>query len=404
MNFIKNVKAVSVILLFVSCVGRQNSSSAGQFEWQTVSPEKQGFSSAKLNALRETLAAKRTKALLIIRNDEIVCEWYAPGHGPGKLHYTASLAKALVGGMSLLVALNDGLMAVDDPAYKYIPSWKDHPLKSKITIRQLATHSSGIEDAELSEKDRQEALAKGYTPSANHMSLPGWKGAFWRKDPDPFSISRDQAPIEFPPGTQYAYSNPGMAMLSYCVTAAIKDTKYPDVRILLRDRILRPIGVQDGQWSIGYAHTYEVDGLNLVANWGGGAYTARAVARVGRLMLRKGNWQGKQLLKRRWVEKVIEYAGTPIPARPPGDPEPACGLGWYTNFDAAWAKVPRDAFAGAGAGNQILLVVPSLELIIVRNGGDLYNPDKGEGFWGGVEAYLFNPIMDAVQKSPSTDH
>jgi len=370
-------------ILFVTvCVYMINPLAAAQFEWKTTRPESQGFSAKKLNNLKESLAARHTKALLIIRNDTIICEWYAQGHGPDKKHYTASLAKALVGGTSLLVALNDGLISADDPAYEYIPQWKGHSDKSKITICHLVTHSSGIEDAEQD--------------NISHMKLPGWKGGFWRKDPDPFTLSRDKAPIIFTPGSKYAYSNPGMAMLSYAVTASLRDTKHTDIRTLLRERVMRPIGVKDSEWSIGYGKTYKVGGLNLVGNWGGGSYTARAVARVGRLMLKKGNWQSRQLIGRRWVEKVLQYAGTPKPNRPPGNPQPACGLGWYTNFDAVWPKIPRDAFAGAGAGNQVLLVVPSIDLIVVRNGGNLYDSSKGEGFWGGLEKYLFNPVIDAL--------
>jgi CubicO group peptidase (beta-lactamase class C family) len=355
---------------------------AAQFEFKSASPESQGLSAEKLKKLTESLTSRNTKGLVVVRNDRIVCEWYAKGHGPDKRHYTASLAKALVGGMSLLVALNDGLVAVDDPACKYVRQWKAHPIKSAITIRHLATHSSGIEDAEQDD--------------IPHMELPGWKGGFWRKDPDPFTLSRDKAPIIFTPGTKYAYSNPGMAMLSYAVTASLREAKHTDVRTLLRERIFEPIGVKDSEWSIGYGKTYDVDGLKLVPNWGGGSCTARAVARVGRLMLRKGDWQGKQLIDHGWIETVLRYAGTPLPDRPPGNPQPACGLGWYTNFDAVWPKVPRDAFAGAGAGNQVLLVVPSLDLVVVRNGGNLYDPSKGEGFWGGLEKYLFNPLIEAL--------
>ena len=62
--------------------------------------------------------------------------------------------------------------------------------------------------------------------------------------------------------------------------------------------------------------------------------------------------------------------------------------------------MPRDAFAGAGAGNQVLLVVPSLDLIIVRNGSNLFDSSKGEEFWAGIEQYLFNPVMDAVVGPP----
>ena len=380
-------KCFFVVLSVIVCVWVVSSVTAARFEWETARPESQGFSTKKLNNLKESLAAKHTKALLVIRNDRIVCEWYAGGHGPDKKHYTASLAKALVGGMSLLIALNDGLIEVDDPACKYVPQWKGDPKRSKITIRHLATHSSGIEDAEQD--------------NIPHMRLPGWKGGFWRKDPDPFTLSRDKAPVIFAPGSKYAYSNPGMAMLSYAVTASLCGTEHTDVRTLLRERIMRPIGIEDSEWSIGYGKTYKVDGLNLVANWGGGSYTARAVARIGRLMLRKGNWQGKQLISRRWVETVLQYARTPKPPRPPGNPQPACGLGWYTNFDGIWGKVPRDAFAGAGAGNQVLLAVPSLNLIVVRNGGNLYDSSKGEGFWGGLQEHLFNPLMDALAEALS---
>jgi len=361
---------------------------AGQanFEWETASPESESMSSEKLDSAKDTLATKGTNILLIIRNDKIVYEWYASGWKPARQHYTASLAKALVGGVSLMLALNDKLLSTDDPACKYIPEWKGDPQKSKITIRHLATHSSGIEDAE------QDGIP--------HFELPGWKGGFWKKDPDPFTLSRDKAPIIFPPGTKYAYSNPGMAMLSYAVTASLQGTEHTDIRTLLRERIMHPIGVKDDEWSIGYGQTYKVNGLNLVANWGGGSYTAPAVARLGRLMLRKGNWQGKQLVDSRWAQEVVKYAGTPLPNRAEGEPNPASGLGWWTNFDRVWAKVPRDAFAGAGAGNQVLLVVPSLDLIIVRNGSNLYDPSKGEGFWVGLEKYLFNPVMEAIIAPP----
>ena len=364
------------------------------FVWQTASPESQRMDAGRLDALCEGLAARGTQSLLVIRNDRIVCEWYAPGRGPSQRHYTASLAKALVGGMSLLLALADGRMDVDDPAHKYIPAWKDDPQKRAITIRHLATHSSGIEDAELSQEERARALAEGQTLSSHHMALPGWKGAFWRRDPDPFSIAIHHAPLVFEPGTAYAYSNPGMAALAYAVTASLRGTPRPDLRALLQDRIMNPIGVPDEAWSIGYGRAYAVDGLDLYANWGGGEFTPRAVARVGRLMLHRGAWEGQQLIDPAWVGRVLAYAGTPLPDRPPGNPQPGSGLCWWTNFDGVWPLLPRDAFAGAGAGNQILLVIPCRNLIVVRNGEDLGDRAAGEGFWGGLEKHLFAPLVD----------
>lgn len=354
----------------------------GAFEWGKSSPGTLDMSGVKLDVLRDVHAVRGTKTLLIIRSDCIVYEWYAEDWDPGKPHYTASLAKALVGGTSLILALNDGLISVDDLACKYVPHWQADPLKSRITIRHLATHTSGIEDAEQS--------------GVPHAELSGWKGRFWKRDPDPFTIARDEAPVVFEPGTQNAYSNPGMAMLAYCITTALRDTPCRDIRTLLAERIMRPIGVKDSEWSVGYGRTYDIDGLPLVANWGGGGYTARAVARVGRLMLRKGNWDGEQLIDAKWVEEAVSYAGMPLPERPLGNPQPASGLAWYTNFDGVWENAPRDAFAGAGAGNQVLFVIPSLDLVVVRNGSTLGDEDQGERFWGGLEKYLFDPVLGAI--------
>ena len=61
--------------------------------WRMVTPESQGFSGTKLEALRADLAARKTRAFLVIRNDAIVCEWHAPGEGAQTKYGTASLAK-----------------------------------------------------------------------------------------------------------------------------------------------------------------------------------------------------------------------------------------------------------------------------------------------------------------------
>jgi CubicO group peptidase (beta-lactamase class C family) len=232
-----------------------------------------GLDDAKLESWRAALAGRGTTGLLVIRRGATALEWYADGWSADRPHGTASMAKALVGGTSLLVAMSDGLIAPDDLASKYIPAWKSDPCKAKITIRHLATHTSGIEDAE------QDAIP--------HMQLPGWKGAFWKREPDPFTPAIRQAPCVFAPGTKYAYSNPGMAALSYAVTASLKGS---DVRTLLESRVFDPLGLPEKSWSIGYGRPYDVDGLALWANWGGGSFTARAAARIGQWMMHGGAW------------------------------------------------------------------------------------------------------------------
>ena len=169
------------------------SSEQAIFEWTHAQPESHGMLSEKLDELVKDLAERGTKKLLVIRNDKVVCSFFAKGHEDSvRGHYTASLAKAIVSGMSLLVAMNDGLIDPDEPACKYIPEWKDDYRKSKISIRQLAGHTSGMEDAEVSSEEADALKAKDLH---NHMDLPGWKGQFWRQETDPFSVSRDSAPI-----------------------------------------------------------------------------------------------------------------------------------------------------------------------------------------------------------------
>src|SRR6478672_8883062 len=75
------------------------------FQWTSASPASQGMSQERLDALKERMIRHKTAALLVVRNDKSVYEWYAPDHGPTKPEGTASLAKAIVGGLSLAVVM-----------------------------------------------------------------------------------------------------------------------------------------------------------------------------------------------------------------------------------------------------------------------------------------------------------
>lgn len=358
---------------------------APKSEWERgrATPESEGFVSARLDALWETLKSRDTHALLVIRRDRIVFERYADGYSRATPHGTASLAKALVGGTSLMLAMSDHRISPDDFAWKHVPEWKNDPQKRKITVAHLATHTSGIEDAE---KD-----------GLPHDKLPGWKGEFWRQLPpprDPFTLSRDVAPVMEESGTKERYSNPGMAMLGYCITASLKGAPQENLRSLLRERVLRPLGVPEKEATFGYGKTVEVGGLKLVATWGGGSFSPNATARVGRLMLRHGDWDGEPIIASNVCRTATTWAKLPN----------ASGLGWWVNRDPGggrvWNAVPDDAFWGSGAGHQILFVVPSLDLVVVRNGSVL-DPDLEHR--KALEVHLIAPLMEAFsQKSAAS--
>ena len=198
-----------VFCLGVAIIGMQGPSS---WEWATASPESQGDDSLPhSNSAWAALEDRHTTALLVIRHDRIVFERYAAGHSrtQAALHRLDGQGPRRRG--RLMVAMGDGRIRPDDPASRYVPRWRDDPKRREITVRHLATHTSGIEDAE----------ADGLP----HDRLTGWKGDFWKRLPpphDPFTLARDLAPVLDIPGTKERYSNPGMAMLGYCVTASLR--------------------------------------------------------------------------------------------------------------------------------------------------------------------------------------
>jgi len=344
-------------------------------EWTTATPESQGLVPAKLDAMWDELRNRKTTAFLVIRNDQIVYERYADGSSRRTPHYTASLAKSLVGGLSLMLAMDDGRARPNDFASKFVPQWAEVTRKSEITLGHLATHTSGMEDAEAD-----------HLP---HDRLTGWKGDFWKRLPaphDPFTISRDVTPVLDPPGTKARYSNPGMAMLSYCLTASLRGAPQTDLRSLLKARVMDPIGVVAKEWSVGYGETTMVDGLPLVPSWGGGDFSPSACARVGLLLLHKGEWHRKQLISRATVQEATQNAGMPNHS----------GLGWWVNRKSDGTlfspSLPVDAFWGLGAQGQFLLLVPSLSLIVLRTGGPM---TKADDVTSEIATFVVNPLMES---------
>jgi CubicO group peptidase (beta-lactamase class C family) len=87
--------------------------------------------------------------------------------------------------------------------------------------------------------------------------------------------------------------------------------------------------------------------------------TARNWARLGLLYLNDGVWQGQRLLPEGWTK----FVSTPAPAWK----DSSYGAMVWVNARGAW-RLPRDAFAFRGAGEQDVFVVPSRDLVIVRMG------------------------------------
>jgi CubicO group peptidase (beta-lactamase class C family) len=137
-------------------------------------------------------------------------------------------------------------------------------------------------------------------------------------------------------------------------------------------------------------------------------------ARLGQLMLRKGNWRGRQLLSRRYVKQAKQ----PIPQNP------AYGLAFWLNRGTRWVVPavygqdegpgplvpagPRDMFGLVGMGEQRIWIVPSRDLLIVRLGdrGSMEADTRTTFFTGRagrLDHELVRRVMLAVTDVPYKD-
>ena len=347
--------------------------------WQSVDPASVGLATSTIDELRDRLVERKTSALLVVKSNRIV---YEHRRRVNKLIPIAGVTKGVTASIALAVALNDGRIDLDDPGRKYIPSWETDPVRSRITIRHLVTHSSGIQNV----------------PWGRGFELSGWQRQFADDNEGRFAMALNNAPVMFPPGTSYAYSSVAYYALSYALTASLRGAPQSDIRTILDARIMRPLGIPPEAWKISYGESYELDGMTLQTNTGGASYTARAVARIGQLMLNRGEWNGQHLVAPEWIDALVSYGGSPTDRVMSGI-EPASGLGWQLNQDGFFPSLPRDAFLSCGANHEVLLVVPSLDIVVVRLGRSLADPPSypEPKYWSELDEYLFEPLMKAVR-------
>ena len=203
--------------------------------WQAADPEHEGLNGAVLDSLRLSLA-EGTESFLVVRGNHVVYEWYATGSGPNLRRGTAAMAKAITGTLVALTAATDRRIGLDDPAWKYIPRWHADSIRSKIRIGDLASHHSGMDNVDFG--------------AGRDGKLEGWKKRYYEHRGERFELALDTAPILFPPGTRSSYSGVGYYALAYALAASLKGAPQQDVRTLLRERIMGPLGIPDQDWQL----------------------------------------------------------------------------------------------------------------------------------------------------------
>ena len=341
----------------------------------TSSPEAEGLDRRKLLIWTSELERFNTSALLILRSGKIAYEWYSPSYNVNKRHYTAALAKGLSGITTLLVCLSDGVIKLDDPLWKYYPPIKTDKLRSKIKIRDLAFHRSGIDNVSF--------------PAGKKVELSGWQKEYYDNDGVRFHFAMQRAPILFEPGSREQYSGVGYYALAYAVTKALQNSPYSTIYQLYKKRIAEPLSLPDNSWSISYGESYPLDGMRMYAFGSGGAFTARAAAKIGELMLQRGEYQGHRIFSEYWYNRVILSNN-----RRTTEKIISTNHGWTLNLKDKWSSLPKDAYVSIGGGHQLVLVVPSQDMVVVRFGDTIRQNSKIEDNF--LNKKFFLPLMESI--------
>jgi CubicO group peptidase (beta-lactamase class C family) len=347
--------------------------------WDSADPASQGVDSNEIEKIWTRLSAADTRAFLVVRNNHIIAEKYGPDYGPNRPIGTSAVGKTITAAMLVGLAIDDGLIKLDDKMYEYLAQWQDDDAKSAIKIRHVVTHTSGLDDVSFGSSD-----------------LTGWKQYYYDNPGERFHLAINVAPVKFKPGSQFEYSGLGFYALGYVLAKRFHGTAEPDLERLLDSRIMGPLGIPKHDWNISYGESHHIDGMTLYAIGSGGAYTPRAIARIGQLLLNSGEWNEYQLLASSFVKEMMAYGGlSPKPQFNKNHPAPG-GIGIWSNCDGYWPSLPRDAVLGLGGSHNFLLVVPSLDLVVVRMGGLLPRINEEQAHWQVLESAVFADLSEAV--------
>jgi CubicO group peptidase (beta-lactamase class C family) len=276
------------------------------------------------------LASTGTTAFIVTMDDKIVYEKYFNGYQSDSIGTSFSIAKSITSAL-IGIAIDEGLIAsIDDPITKYIPELKEKDSRfDDITIKNLLTMSSGLRYVE--------------------EGLPWSDDTKTYYDTDLRSLALSSK-IEEAPGKRFHYNNYNPLLLGMILERAT----YKPVSQYLEDKIWKPLGMDaPASWSL----DSDASGFEKMES----GINARAIdfAKIGRLFLNNGNWNGNQIISEKWVNESTR----PDTAT---DPVPFYQYMWWV--DPLSADGTHYNFYAVGNYGQFIYVIPEKNIVIVRHG------------------------------------
>jgi len=268
---------------------------------------------------------------IVIHNGYIVAEFGDTSH----VDVTYSVAKSYVASL-LGLALDRSLIPnIGDPVGKLVKDGGyDSPHNATITWEQHARQTSE------------------------------WEGTLFGKvdtfiGAEEFGTQARPARQRFDPGMYFDYNDVRINRLALSLLRVWKKP-LPEV---LKSEIMDPIGASNTWKYLGYDNVdVDIGGKKVKpvsggSRWGGGIWmSTRDHARYGYLMLRRGRWNGRQVLSESWVKRATTRG--PLFAD--------YGYLWWLNSDGmTWPGLSSASFGAQGAGNNTIWIDPEHDLVIV---------------------------------------
>ncbi len=284
-------------------------------------PEAQGVPSQAVLDFVETVDRKidTLHSFMLVRHGFVIAEgWWKP-EAADKPHILMSLSKSFTS-TAVGLAIEEGKLSLNDPVLKFFPD--DAPAEPSdhlkaMTVRDLLTMTGGHDT---------EAKAVRGAPTVKLFLAH---------------------PVVHQPGTHFQYNTLGTYTLSAIVTKVTGQT----VLDYLKPRLFEPLGIDNPEWD------RSPEGNSL----GGYGLHLRTedIARFGQLYLQNGEWKGKQLIPKAWVEQATSK-------QVPNEQEDHSKIGadWQQGYGFQFWRCTHDAFRGDGAGGQFCVVMRDQDAVV----------------------------------------
>lgn len=288
------------------------------------------------------------RSFLVVWNGNVVSENYYGRATTDTLHDLRSVTKSIVSAL-IGIAIDKGIIrGVNDKVPDYIPELSakdDDAAKVEMTIRHLLTMTSGFRSNETWE---------WYFSDAPHAILDAWN-----------------RPLAANPGETYAYESASMELLSVALARAANQ----DTKMFAVENLFTPLGITDFKW--------EQDPVGYHRGAYGLQMRATDLAKIGQLYLQGGEWQGRQIVSREWVDQSFAQQ-VRVNDR--------VGHGYLWRSREAG---PIRQCYGMGFGGQFLIVVPSRRLVVVATQDWRVSDEEASRQKFGFTGRVSDPMIEA---------